>query len=102
VVTGGHIIVSGTPDNDVFVDLTGVGHVIFTFAGNDTVCAGDGHDIVFGGAGNDRLFGEGGRDMLFGGGDNDHLDGGPDHDLCHGGHGSDTAALTCEHPVLIP
>ena len=84
MVTGSDIIVSGTPDNDVIVDLSGVGHVIFAFAGNDTVCAGDGHDIVFGGAGND------------------HLDGGPDRDLCHGDHGSDTAALTCEHQVLIP
>jgi Ca2+-binding RTX toxin-like protein len=61
-----------------------------TYAGNDSVNAGDGDDTVSGDAGNDTLDGGVGNDSLAGVAGNDSLIGGTGTDSMDGGAGNDT------------
>ena len=108
-------IIRGTLGND---SLTGTSESdeFITYAGEDTVHAGDGDDyinsnettlwansgtlVAYGGSGNDKinatddgddqLFGEDGNDTLYGRGGDDTLDGGEGDDDLYGGEGDDT------------
>ena len=67
----------------------GVGVIVDSQAGDDTVYAGAGHDLVYGGTGSDSLYGGLGDDLLEGMSDNDELYGGEGNDLLNGGDGAD-------------
>jgi VCBS repeat-containing protein len=78
---GGHLTVSGGPDDDIIIGSPG-NDILSGDAGNDWISGNAGDDTLSGGEGSDRLFGETG---------NDWLSGGPGDDLLDGGSGSDTA-----------
>ncbi|HEY3432278.1 MAG TPA: calcium-binding protein [Rhodocyclaceae bacterium] len=54
----------------------GVGYLIESGAGNDTVHAGAGNDLVYGGTGDDVLYGDAGDDLIVGGAGADTINGG--------------------------
>ena len=73
---------AGAGNDEMFGDA-GISHVLYGFAGNDILHAGDMGD---------GLFGEAGNDTLLGGAGNDTLDGGDGFDTMSGGAGDDTYA----------
>jgi Ca2+-binding RTX toxin-like protein len=72
--------VTGTDENDTFVDIGGDDDVFNGAAGDDTLNGGAGDDTLNGGEGSDTLEGGDGADLL---------DGGADADVINGGAGDD-------------
>jgi Ca2+-binding RTX toxin-like protein len=73
--------------------------LIYGFAGNDIINAGDGIDTIYGGDGDDTLYGDAdvdtiygdaGNDIISGGDGNDTISGGVGNDIINGGDGNDT------------
>ncbi|MEJ6398468.1 Hint domain-containing protein [Yoonia sp. 208BN28-4] len=87
----------GDPDGDI-VDNddailpgdTANDDLIFGFAGDDSILAGDGNDEVYGGADNDTIDAGTGDDTVFGGTGNDVVLGSGGDDNLFGGVGDDT------------
>ncbi|WP_374490451.1 beta strand repeat-containing protein, partial [Zoogloea sp.] len=63
--------------------------VLYGYATNDTISAGDGNDQVSGNAGDDLLNGSSGNDTVQGGDGNDTVRGGTGSDYLYGGNGND-------------
>jgi VCBS repeat-containing protein len=88
----------GGAGNDVLLDSSAGGGVLYGGADNDTLIGGIGEDKLYGGDGNDRLYGGAGIDTLDGGAGDDRLQGGDVldtgdwyvHDYLTGGPGADT------------
>lgn len=57
----------GSQGNDSFdvSAYTGIGHILYGLAGNDTLTGADGIDTLYGGAGQDSLLGGAGNDFLY-------------------------------------
>lgn len=79
ILTGSH---SGTGASDPH-------DVIFAYAGDDTIDAGNGYNIVFAGSGNDTVTSGSGNDNLFGGEGNDTIYAGAGDDFILGETGDD-------------
>lgn len=87
----------GSPEDDLIIDASADGNVIYAFGGDDYVYGGAGNDVILGFHGDDYLYGDGGAtsdsvsgdDILKGGLDDDHLFGGHGNDHLFGGSGED-------------
>src|SRR5262245_61855831 len=71
-----HVVLGGTPGNDILI--SGIG--------DDTVYGDAGNDRIDPGAGDDHVFGGPGDDIITSGGGNDVIDGGPGNDVITEGH----------------
>ena len=76
-------------NGDQIDGIDGLNDVIFGYAGDDLIVAGDGGDTVFGGDGGDRIEGRAGADVLYGEAGSDTLIGGLGDDTLYGGAETD-------------
>ena len=76
-------------NGDQIDGIDGLNDVIFGYAGDDLVVAGDGDDTVFGGEGADRIEAGAGADVLYGEAGSDTLIGGLGNDTLYGGTETD-------------
>jgi Ca2+-binding RTX toxin-like protein len=71
------------------IPASGLGDLIYGYAGNDNIPGGPGNDKIHGGEGSDTLKGDAGNDLLEGGSGDDNLTGGLGNDRLIGGTGND-------------
>jgi Ca2+-binding RTX toxin-like protein len=84
-------------------------HLVYGFAGNDSLYGGSSNDTLYGNRGSDRLYGNAGSDSLLGGYGRDTLDGYgfivtniPQFDTLTGGSGADTFVLAMPPTLGLP
>jgi Ca2+-binding RTX toxin-like protein len=92
-----HIVLGGTPGNDIIISSIG-DDTLYGDAGNDRLEGGDGNDTILGGAGDDIITDRGGDDTLQGDDGNDVIHAGNTDaagvNLILGGLGSDFIITT--------
>jgi Ca2+-binding RTX toxin-like protein len=83
-----HVVLGGTPGNDIIVSSEG-DDTLYGDEGNDRLEGGDGNDQIMGGTGDDIITDKGGDDIIKGEAGNDVIHAGNGFNLIIGGDGKD-------------